>query len=239
MRTKNLIAAVGMLTACLTQGALAGKPLADIPLLVSFSSGETEMLTSDGFLAPGYTSNYAQGLENVLAIIQPSGNLRFGTQNNLNAAATRSMCLDFNTQFADRGMIVPFVDGNSRQCVNVSQPMHAYPTGDISIAALRYGQSVEKLTRFAWDDGSYRYRIGYGTDMDMNGVFDSPPVRITCIATADTTTTCSSWVLAPSTDGTAALFRFKLTTKRGVVNEGTAEFVAAVLMPFAQTFSRK
>ena len=217
----------------------AGKPSPDIALLVSFSNTAADALTGDGFLAPGYAADYAHGLENILAIIQPSGNFRFGTQSNLNAAATRQMCVDFATQFADLGLLVPFVDGNPRQCVNVLQPMHAYPTGDVSIASLRYGQSVEKLTRFSWDDGSYRYRIGYGTDMDMNGVRDSPAVRVTCIGPADSTAPCATWVLAPSTNGEAALFRFRLTDKRGAVQEGSPEFVAHVVMPFAQTFSRK
>jgi len=237
--SKRLVISILAVFASVGHVVSAGKPVQDIPLLLSFSSGEADALTSDGFMAPGYTENYANGLENVLAIIQPSGNLRFGTENDLNAPAPRRMCVDFGSQFADQGLSVPFVDGNPRQCVKVLQPMHAYPTGDISIASLRYGQSVEKLTRFAWDDGSYRYRIGYGTDMDTNGVNDSPAVRVTCIAPANSTATCTTWVLAPSTDGTAALFRFQLQNKRGSVQEGTAEFVANFVMPFAQTFTRK
>jgi hypothetical protein len=134
---------------------------------------------------------------------------------------------------------VPFSGGNPRQCVNVLQPMHAFATGDVSIASLRYGQSVAKLTRLAWDDGGYRYRVGYGTDMDADGVLDSPAVRVTCIAPGDASAPCSTWVLAPSTDGTAALFRFPLTNKRGNVQEGAAEFIGMFVMPFAQTFQRK
>lgn len=38
---------------------------------------------------------------------------------------------------------------------------------------------------------------------------------------------------------TPALFRFKLSTKRGAVQEGSPEFVRTVVMPFAQTFTRK
>jgi hypothetical protein len=118
--------------------------------------------------------------------------------------------------------------------------MHAYPSGDVMIQNLRYGQSVRKLTRFTWDDGSVRYRIGYGTDMDMNGVQDSPAVTVTCLAPADTSKPCTSWVLAPETDGTVALFRFVLTTnKRGVIGEGPAEFVGMYQMPFVQTFTIK
>jgi hypothetical protein len=223
----------------LSQMLSAGKPIADLPLLVSFGHSESDALTSDGFIAPGYADDYADGAENVLAIIQGSGNLRFGTQSDETRAALRRLCVDFGDQFAAQGMLVPFAGGNPRQCVHVLQPMHAYPTGDVSIASLRYGQSVEKLTRFAWDDGGYRYRIGYGTDMDMNGVLDSPWVRVTCISAANTTAPCEKWALAPSTDGTAALFRFKLTNKKGIVQEGSPEFIASFVMPFAETFVRK
>lgn len=239
MKINRAAIQVLVLTACVSQGLSAAKPAADIPLVLSFSSGATDALTSDGLSAPGYAENYAHGLENVLAVIQGSGNLRFGTQAATNAAAIRRMCVDFGTQFGDQGAVVPFVDGNPRQCVNVLQPMHAYLTGDLSIASLPYGQSVAKLTRFGWDDGGYRYRIGYGTDMDMNGVMDSPSVRVTCIAPALSTAPCATWVLTPSTDGTAALFRFKLSTKRGGDQEGAAEFVGTFVLPFAQTFTRK
>ena len=206
---------------------------------MSFGQLDGDGVTSDGFTAPGYAADYADGVENVLAVIQASGNFRFNVQNDLRAAASRKMCVDFGDQFAAQGVVIPFTDGLARQCVIVEQPMHAYPTGDLSIAALRYGQSVEKLTRFAWDDGGYRYRIGYGTDMNVDGVRDSPSVRVTCIAPANTTAPCAQWVLAPSTDGSAALFRFKLTNRRGSVDEGAPEFVANFVMPFSQTFARK
>lgn len=230
---------VVVLAGCLTDALVAGKPVADIPLLLGFSNTEADALTSDGFHAAGYpAADYANGIENVLAIIQPSGNFRFTTQNDLRAPAPRRMCVDFGSQFADKGLGVPFVDGDQRQCVNVMQPMHSYPTGDISIASLRYGQSVDKLTRLEWDDGSYRYRIGYGTDLDRNGVIDSPPVRVTCTAAPVSSTVCTTWVLAPSTDGTAVLYRFKIQ-KSGSVLEDQGVLVADVKMPFAQTFTRK
>ena len=209
----------------------AGKPLRDVPILVTFGSGALDTLRSDGLRARGYDADYADGQDNVLAIIQSSGNFRFFTQNDTSLPAGRSVCFDFGAQS------VPFVPA---QCVNVGQPMHAYPTGDVAIQNLRYGQSVRKLTRFTWDEGSVRYRIGYGTDMDMNGVQDSPAVTVTCLAPADTSQPCTSWVLAPETDGTAALFRFALTTnKRGVVSEGPAELVGMYRMPFVETFTLK
>jgi hypothetical protein len=235
MRAAISIAGVVLFSALLG----AGKPVAEVPLVISFGPADGNGLTSDGFTAPGYSADYANGAENVLAVIQGSGNLRFGTQFDSSNAATRAICIEFGDQFAAQELVVPFVDGLSRQCVNVLQPMHAYPAGDVSIASLRYGQSVQKLTRFEWNDGSYRYRIGYGTDMNMDGVADSPAVGVTCIAPDSASSPCASWVLAPTTDGAAALFRFKLTNKRGTMVEGTPEFVASVVMPFTQTFSRK
>jgi hypothetical protein len=92
--------------------------------------------------------------------------------------------------------------------------------GGASTHNLRYGQSVRKLTHFQWDDGGYRYRVGYGTDMDMDGNLDSPAVRVTCIGPQDATQPCTQWVLAPETDGIAVLFPFALLTKRGNVTEG-------------------
>jgi len=209
----------------------AGKPPKDVSVLVTFGSGALDTLRSDGLRARGYDADYADAQDNVLALVQGSGNFRFFTQSDTSLPAGRNVCFDFGTQS------VPFVVS---QCVNVGQPMHAYPTGDVAIQNLRYGQSVRKLTRFTWDEGSVRYRIGYGTDMDMDGLQDSPAVTVTCIAPANTSLPCTSWVLAPETDGTAALFRFALTVaKRGVINEGPAELVGMYHMPFVQTFTVK
>ncbi len=211
---------------------LAGKPAPDVAVLVTFGQGPADALRSDGFVAPGYLADYANGLENILALIQSSGNFRFFTQDDTRKPALRSTCFDFGAQ------VVPFQSG---QCVNVGQPMHAFPQGDVLIQNLRYGQSVRKLTRFAWDQDSFtRYRLGYGTDMDQNGVQDSPPVTVTCIAPSDTSKPCATWVLAPATNGTAALFRFPLTTSRsGNVTEGAPQFLGTYTMPFVQTITVK
>ena len=88
----------------------SGKPTSDIPLLVTFGSGETDSLKSDGLTAPGYDADYANGLENVLAILQPSGNFRFYTQNDTRQILQRRVCFDFG------GQNVPF---QSAQCVDV------------------------------------------------------------------------------------------------------------------------
>jgi hypothetical protein len=195
-------------------GPTAGKPSPNIPLplLVSFGAGEADALRSDGWHAPGFQDDYADGLENVLAILQTSGNFRFFMDGDAQLPPQRSLCFDFRAQQ------VPFP---AAQCVHANQPMHAYPVNDVAIQNLRYGQSVRKLTRFTWQDSTnYVYRLGYGTDMDTNGVQDSPSVRVTCTAPAVTSAPCTQWVLAPETDGTAALFRFPLS-KRGTVIEGS------------------
>lgn len=215
----------------------AGKPAADIAVKMNFSAGATDRITSDGLTAPGYLDAYVDGVENVMAIIQSSGNLRFTTRNETRLAATRRLCIDFADQFAAQGKPVPFADANPRQCVDVMQPMHAYASVDIAIMNLRYGQSVDKLTRFGWEDAGWQYRLGYGTDMNRDGVADAPPVRVTCIAPADTNVACTKWVLAPALNGEAVLYRFPM--KRGTVQESDGELVASVVMPYAQTFQRK
>lgn len=227
--TKTLLGAIAVASMLMAATAFAAKPAADIPLLLTFGS-PGDALRSDSRLAPGYVADYAHGLENVLAILQPSGNFRFSTHNDTKLAVQRRMCFDFGAQ------PVPFAPA---QCVDVEQPMHAFPTGDVPAQSLRYGGSVKKLTRFAWDDGAYRYRLGYGTDMDMDGVQDSPAVNATCIAPADTTQPCSTWVLAPETDGTAALFRFPLQRSGKSVLEGSAQYVGSYVMPFVETFTLK
>jgi hypothetical protein len=64
---------------------------------------------------------------------------------------------------------------------------------------------------------------------------DSSPVLVTCTAFSTSTNQCTKWTLAPETDGSAALFRFKLG-KRFV--EGRAEPVGTYVMPFTQTLTR-
>jgi hypothetical protein len=232
MKTGRFILVAGLVVIAMGGRALsAAKPPSEMQLLVTFGNGATDALRSDGLRAPGYTADYANGLENVLAILQTSGNFRFFTQNDTRLAASRGMCFDFGMQ------PVPFAPA---QCVNIGQPMHSYTTGDVAIQFLRYGQSVKKLTRFAWTEGNVTYRLGYGTDMDMDGVQDSPAVTVTCIAPSDTTRPCTKWVLSPQADSPAALFRFELITgKRGVVSEGPAQFIGTYSMPFVQTLTVK
>lgn len=236
--------ATGLGLAAGTARTLAAPPPKDTPVLLTFGKSTTDRLTSDGQVVSvtGRTADYANGLQNVLTSAQSTGNYRFTTQNDTRVAATRRMCLDFGTQFEDQLVANPFVDGQSRQCVNVLQPMHSYPTGDVSLQNLHYGQSVRKLTRFAWNDGGFKYRLGYGTDMNQDGVDDAPAVRVTCIAPQDATKACTQWLLAPESDGTAALFRFPLTVdRRGneIVDENSPVRVATVVMPFSQTLTKQ
>ena len=121
--------------------ARRGKPAADVPVVLTFGTASTDALQSDGFVAPGYSADYAHGVENILAVLYPAGNLGFSTQADTRNNALRSVCINFGAQ------VVPFA---ALQCVNMSQPMHEYPSDITSIQNLAYGQSVAKLTRFAW-----------------------------------------------------------------------------------------
>jgi len=209
--------------------------LRDTSVNLWFGSAVGDGLRSDGLtsVANGVTADYIDGIQNVLAIMQSTGNFRFDTQNSTRTAASRAMCLDFGTQYPGP---LPFGNGSSNQCVNVLQAMHNYATGDVAIQNLRYGQAVQKLVRFTWMEAGYAYRLGYGSDMDLNGVIDSPPVRVSCIAPQDPAAACQTWLLTPSqAPGTAAFFRFPLL-KNG---EGPAEFLGSYGMPFSQTFTRK
>jgi len=232
-RRGQLVMGIVAMMAVLGTGLFAAKPLREIPLLVSFGAGPNDALKSDGFQAPGFQADYANGVEHVLAILQTTGNFRFFMDGDAQLTPIRSLCFDFGIQS------VPFP---AAQCVHANQPMLGYADNNIAIQSLRYGQSVRKLTRFTWQDGSsYIYRLGYGTDMDMDGTQDSPSVRVTCTAPADTTLPCTTWVLAPDTDGTAALFRFALLPgkPRGTLVEGPAEPLGTYLMPFVQTLTVK
>lgn len=225
---------IAALVATLTVSARAARPASDVPVNLWFGNAAGDGITSDGLSSVGgVTADYIDGIQNVLAIIQGSGNFRFSTQDNTRSAAQRSICVNFAAQYPGP---LPFGNGSAQQCVNALQPMLAYATGNVPIQNLRYGQSVQKLTRFGWDDGGYVYRLGYGTDMDQNGVIDSPPVAVTCIEPQDPSVACSKWLLAPvDTAGTAAFFRFKLARN----GEGPAEFLGTYNMPFSQTFTRR
>jgi hypothetical protein len=244
--TKHLCAALAgaaMLAAAAARPQAAPPPK-DTPVLLTFGHTVADRLTSDGgsVSVTGRTADYANGLENVLSSVQSSGNYRFVTRNDARLPASRSMCLDFGTQFESQGLAVPFADAQSRQCVDVLQSVHSYPAGDVALQNLRYGQSVRKLTRFGWSDGGFKYRLGYGTDMDRDGLDDAPAVRVTCVAPQDATKACTQWILAPESDGTAALFRFRLSyDRRGneVVDESSGEPLGTVVMPFTQTLTKQ
>ena len=75
--------------------------------------------------------------------------------------------------------------------------------------------------------------------MNLDGILDSPAVTVTCIAPNNASLPCTTWVLAPSADGSAALFRFSLTTQGKNVVEGPAELVGMYKMPFVQTLTKK
>lgn len=217
----------------------ASKPPSDIPLFVWFGNAAGAGLTSDGRQVAvtingiTTTADYANGVENVLAVIQGSGNFRLNMQNNTRRLATRSVCVDFGTQLNGVSLQPLPV---SYECVNIEEPMHAYATGDVPIQNLLLNQQVDKLTRFAWTESGYRWRIGYGTDMNQDGILDSPPVVVGCIDAASPAQPCAKWLMTPKDpSGAAALFRFKILRS----GEGPAEFVTNVAMPFSMTFTRQ
>jgi hypothetical protein len=232
------------LTQCVqvvTLSILAGaglKAAADLPVNLSFGTAATDGIRSDNRTVPvnGSVFDYANGSENVLAIIQSAGNFRFSTRDNSRKPNIRTVCVDFGTQFSNAAMLSPFADGTPRQCVDMLEAMLGYAAGNVSIQQLRYGQSVQKLVRFTWTDGGYYYRLGYGSDMDQDGTLDSPPVVVTCIAPVNASLACSKWLLSPQgTGGTTALFRYRIL-KTG---EGPAERIGTFSLPFTQTFSRQ
>jgi hypothetical protein len=240
-RVSIALAAVAILTLPIGSLTARQKPMAEIPLFVWFGAqadGGPGGLTSDGrqvsvtLNGVTTTADYANGSENVQAVLQPSGNFRFNTQVNTKKTAVRHLCVDFGAQLNGLSM-QPLP--NSYQCVTIEQPMHGYATGDVAIQNLSLNQQVLKLTRFAWTESGYRWRIGYGTDMNQDGTLDSSPVAVTCIE-ANSSGTCTTWLMTPSTDGAAALFRF-LIARNG--SEGPAEFVANVTMPFSMKFHRQ
>ena len=75
--------------------ARRGKPAAEVPVVLTFGTASTDALQSDGFIAPGYSADYAHGVENVFAVLYPAGNLGFSTQADTRSNALRSVCIDF------------------------------------------------------------------------------------------------------------------------------------------------
>ena len=180
--TKQLCAGLATAALVVVAGATrtqAGPPARDTPVLLTFGHTASDRLTSDGgtVVVTGRTADYANALQNVLTSVQGTGNYRFTTQNDTASAATRAMCLNFGPQFIDQNLAVPFADGQPSQCVNVLQPMHSYPTGDVAIQNLRYGQSVRKLTRFAWDDGG----SATGSGMAPTWTGTASTTRLPCV----------------------------------------------------------
>ena len=222
----------------------------DVPINLWFDNTFGLGLTSDGSTAGanGVVADYIDGLQNVLAVIQSSGTFRFSTQDNTHQPAQRLLCIDFGNQYPGP---LPFGNGGSFQCVNMLQAMHDYGASTVGIAGLHPGQSVQKLVRFTWDDAGYYYRLGYGSDMNKNGVPDSPPVTVSCVEPqSQPTAACTKWMLTPLPDpsgnyessssstatGTAAFYRAKILKNGG---EDPAELLGYYVMAFTQTFTRK
>jgi hypothetical protein len=243
--TKRLTILAAAFAATVTAIPLwAARPLPDTPLLVWFGNETGDGLKSDGqhvVVNSGgalVTADYANGIDNVLAVLQNDlGLSRFDMQSEKSKPSIRNVCVDFGTQL-DAVTVRPLP--LSVECVNIEEPMHNYPANDVAMQKLTLNQQVEKLTRFCWNEAGYRWRIGYGTDMNQDGTLDSPPVVVTCIATGGAGQPCTKWLMTPKTTtlpaGRAAFYRFALL-KGG--KEGPAEFVADVDMPFSITLAAR
>jgi len=165
----------------------------------------------------------------------------------------RSACVDFDGQLA--AGTVPFGNGSTRQCVNMLEAMLAFPirSGSAYIQSLTLGQSLQKTVRWEWQDGGYYYRLGYGSDANKNGIPETPPVTVTCIAAA-ASSQCVSWTMTPAiasqyatessggvfdpnaTTGTAEFWRAKILKGS---QEGPPELLGYYVMPFTQTMTPK
>ena len=197
----------------------------DIPLQVSYRDAATDGIHSDGMTSfTGWSSQYVHGSEdNALVLIQATGNYRFSTRLDTRKPLRRHVCLAF------AGQASPFA---SPYCVDILIGMH----GDGDIQDMRYGQILTKRVRHSWDDGGYEYALGFGTDVNGDGVFDeTPPVNVTCVAPdSSPSSACTQWTM--SSAGPASLARQALLSKG---KYGPRELIGYYNMPFEVTFTRK
>ena len=231
----------------------AGRTPPDIPINLWFGSS-TQGLTSDGgtVFYNNVQADYIDGQQNVSAVIQGGGNFRLLTQSNTRQPVQRFVDINFGSQTAN-AMIPFFPSGLSDERVNVVQAVVGFPLGSATtaIADLHPMGSTMKIVRWNWDESDgYSYHLGYGSDVDRDGVPDSPPVVVNCVEPAnDATAACAKWTMAPvsgwsspteagnpAPDGTAVYWRTKIL-KGG--NEGSPQLIGYYVMPFSETFTRK
>jgi hypothetical protein len=147
--------------------SLSAAPQKDIPLSVSYRDLPGDGVRSDGLTSfTGAAAQYVHGPDdNALVVIQSTGNYRFSTRLDARKPQRRRLCFDFGSQQA------PFT---SAPCVDALIGMH----GDGDIQSMAHGEILDKRARHSWSDGVYEYAVGFGTDWNRDGVYDTPPVQV-------------------------------------------------------------
>jgi hypothetical protein len=201
-----------------------GGPPRDIPLRVTFGTYTvTHRITNDR------PDEYVDQVENVFAILYPSGNQGFNTQADTRVAVMRSLCFSGVDSFPAAG------------CFNTNMVMGVFGNDLTAIQSMTtVGQTAQKLVRFGWTIGSTRYQLGHGTDINLDDEPDAAPAVVTCAAASGSGTSarCTSWTVTPQ--GPAALFQALVTVgKGGKTVIGPSEYVGHYAMPFEETLTLK
>jgi hypothetical protein len=204
--------------------SFAAAPQQDILLQVTYR--EATEPVADGVRSDGLTSftgaaaHYVHGSEdNALATLQSGGQYRFSTRLDDRKPLRRRLCFDFGTQPSPFGQT---------HCNDVLIGMH----GDGRIADMRLGEVLSKRVRHTWSYDGFQYYLGFGTDWNTDGTYDTPFAVVSCVA--DDSSQCTEWTLG--SDGSAILSRAQLLKGTRL---GPTEFVGAYMMPFGVRFTRK
>ncbi len=205
-------------------GLMAAAPPREVQLKVTYRDAMgtlSDGVTSDGLVSfTGIGAQYVHGSDdNVLAILQDTGNFRFSTRLDTRKPLRRRLCLNFGTQpitFPAPG------------CTDVLTGMH----GDGRIQEMAYGEVLAKRVRLTWNANGYDYHLGYGTDWNFDGTYDTVPVSVSCASATQSSTSCDGWVM--STTGRASLSREQVL-KGG--KHGPTEFLGYYDMNFEVAFA--
>ena len=215
----------------------AGKPLPEVPLVVSFGAAPGMMIVSEA--QPPSTIPYTDRQENVRAFLYPSGGFSFTTRADTAAPDYRWVC------FGPGVGITTVEEPNPPAFPSGCWPLELQLMGQritfgeepVTIQTMAQGDSVVAFVRFAWKVGTDTYRLGYGTDMDGDGTEDSPPLTTTC--EANVAGKCTTWTVASEGDHLAALFVVVPRTGKNGKVTWVNEPLGLYVMPFVQTLTVK
>jgi hypothetical protein len=220
--------------------AQKGKPLPEVPVTVSFGTGALQ-----GDLG----GDYVNGVENVLAVVYPSGNVGLNTQADTRQLATRKVCLSFGAQQVPQELAAALAL-DSRVSIGHSAGPYVAP-GRIPIQSMADGQVIDASGWFSWKVAgaqagtTIQYRLWYGWDVTGDGNIDSPPLKVTCIEGGSSQGSCTMWTVATEAnsgdlwpDHTATLQSSVVTVKGGKVTTGPVVQLGEFVMPFVMTVTR-